>query len=66
MEKKNKTRSTVAGVVFVGCLFIGLALGILFNKTVVGLLLGLGIGFIAMGIIWTLMIEKRNPENDQK
>jgi hypothetical protein len=37
---------------------IGLGLGILYNKTAVGILLGMGIGFIAMGGVWALFRQK--------
>ena len=51
MDKRMKDNSTVGGVVFVGCMFIGLGIGILYNKTAVGVILGLGVGFIVMGAI---------------
>ncbi|MBP1915039.1 hypothetical protein [Lederbergia galactosidilytica] len=37
------------GVVFIGCIILGVGLGILFDKTGAGSLIGLGVGFIAMG-----------------
>lgn len=38
----------MAGLVFVGFLIIGLGFGLLFNKTAVGVLIGLGLGFLGM------------------
>lgn len=58
MDDKTKNTSTIAGVIFVGCMMIGLGLGILYNKTAVGILLGMGIGFIAMGGVWALFRQK--------
>ena len=49
-EKTRSKRNGAAGVIFVGCLLIGLAAGLLTGQTVVGLLGGLGVGFVAMGI----------------
>ena len=49
-EKQERSRSGVSGLVFVGCLILGLAVGFLIGNITVGLLGGLGIGFIAMAI----------------
>ena len=43
-------RSGVSGVIFVGCLMIGLAIGILTGEVVVAFFAALGLGFFAMGI----------------
>lgn len=51
MENDKKNKSKIGGIVFVGCLFIGLALGMYFHNTGVGVLLGLGVGFLAMGLV---------------
>lgn len=53
MEKsKEKSKSdTVGGLVFVGPLMIGIGLGIYYNQTAVGTLVGLGVGFILFGLI---------------
>jgi hypothetical protein len=47
-EKKEVSRSGISGLVFVGCLLIGLAAGFLAGNVTVGVLGGLGVGFIAM------------------
>lgn len=49
-EQESK-RKGVAGLVFVGCLMLGFAVGFLLSNLVVGLFGGLGIGFIAMAIV---------------
>ena len=60
LNGKNKSKSksdTVGGFVFVGPLMIGIGLGIYFNQTAVGLLVGLGFGFILFGLVKALMKE---------
>ena len=49
-EKQKPKRSGISGLVFVGCLLIGLAIGIFTNNVAVALIGALGIGFIAMAI----------------
>ena len=57
-EKKEKSKSdTVGGLVFVGPLMIGLGLGIYFNQTAVGVLVGLGFSFILFGLVKALIKE---------
>jgi hypothetical protein len=58
MEKKSRTgeRSDSlqyerGGIAFVGFIMLGLAFGILYNQTAVGILAGLGLGFISMAIL---------------
>lgn len=36
--------------VFVGCIILGLGIGMLFDHTGVGVMIGLGVGFIAMAL----------------
>jgi hypothetical protein len=55
-DKENKSRSdTAGGLVFVGPLMIGIGLGIYYNITAVGVLVGLGVGFILFGLVKALM-----------
>jgi hypothetical protein len=51
----KKKSDSVGGLVFVGPLMIGLGLGIYFNQTAVGVLVGLGVGFILFGLVKALM-----------
>ena len=49
-ETQKKKTSGASGVIFVGCLILGLAVGLLIGKIAFGLLGGLGVGLVAMGI----------------
>ncbi len=49
-EKQEPKRKGISGVVFVGFLLIGLAVGLLTGSVAASLIGGLGVGFVAMGI----------------
>ena len=49
-EKQTRKRSGVSGLIFVGCLMIGLAIGIWTGQVAVALLGALGVGFIGMAV----------------
>jgi len=49
--EERKKRKGISGLVFVGCLMIGFAIGFLTGNILVGLFGGLGVGFIAMAIV---------------
>ncbi|MFH1319966.1 MAG: hypothetical protein ABII90_04845 [Bacteroidota bacterium] len=54
MKSENKKLGAkIGGVVFTGCLFIGLGVGKYLGHTSIGLFIGMGIGFLLMGAIWT-------------
>lgn len=51
-KKENKAKAdTAGGLVFVGAFMIGIGLGIYYNITAVGVLVGLGVGFILFGLV---------------
>jgi hypothetical protein len=54
MVKKDK-KEDAAGLVFVGALFIGMALGMFYGNVAVGVLAGLGVGFILMALVRILL-----------
>ena len=49
-ENQKPDRKGVTGLIFVGCLMLGLAIGFLIGNVAAGVLGGLGVGFIAMAI----------------
>jgi len=55
-KKEEKTKAdTVGGLVFVGPLMIGLGIGIYYNITAVGVLVGLGVGFLLFALVKAFM-----------
>jgi hypothetical protein len=48
---KEIKRSGSGGVIFVGCLMLGLGAGFFLGNVVAGLFGGLGVGLIALGIV---------------
>lgn len=49
MAKKND--QSASGVAFVGCMMVGIGLGVLFDNAGAGTLLGIGVGFLVMSIM---------------
>ena len=49
-EVQKKRAGGASGVIFVGFLILGLAVGLFIGNVVFGLLGGLGVGMVAMGI----------------
>jgi len=46
METNHQNDFVNSGTIFVGCMFIGLGPGFLFNGVTPGVLIGMGVGFI--------------------
>lgn len=55
-DKKNNTNA-VTGTIFIGCMFIGMGIGIAFGNTGVGMFIGMGVGFLASALYKS---EKKN------
>lgn len=60
-SRKNKAKmgTSIGGVLFVGCMFIGAGIGMMYDAIPIGSAIGMGIGFIAMGIIWSYYTKRK-------
>jgi hypothetical protein len=58
MKKFKKKDEDIPGIAFVGCLFIGLGLGMFYGNVAIGALIGLGAGFIVMALLKYLLRKK--------
>ncbi len=57
-DNRKKSGSAIGGIVFVGCMFIGAGIGMIYDSQQIGGALGIGVGFISMGAIWAYYREK--------
>ena len=55
--KKRRKEDKGEDIIFVGGLFIGLGFGMIYGMVAQGVLIGMGIGFIAMGIVKLLRAQ---------
>ena len=51
MEEINERKDTMSWAAFIGCMFVGMGIGMLYDQPGVGTLLGMGAGYIAEAII---------------
>ena len=58
-ENKQKTARKVGGLLFVGCMFIGMAIGQYIDNVGMGTMGGMGVGFIMMAVVWLSEANKR-------
>ena len=57
-NEKKKTKITIGGLVFVGCLMLGIGIGFIKYAVHIGAVIGLGVGFIAMAAVWAYYDRK--------
>ena len=50
-SQKNKNWDKISGAVFVGCMFLGIGIGMIYDNVSIGTLIGMGVGFIASAIV---------------
>jgi hypothetical protein len=50
MGDQTNDTNKIAGIIFIGIMFIGIGIGKYFDNTTVGTLIGLGTGFLASAI----------------
>ncbi len=60
MKKPEKTSWMNSSLLLPGCMFVGMGFGMLYNATHIGLFIGMGVGFISIGIIKLLSCQESN------
>ena len=60
MRKPEKTSWMNMSLLLPGCMFVGMGIGMLYNATQIRLFLGMGVGFISIGIIKLLRSQESN------
>lgn len=60
MKKLEKTTWKNSSILLPGCMFIGMGIGMLFDATQVGLFIGMGVGFVSIGLIKLLTGQESN------
>lgn len=58
MSEEKKSGSSIAGLVFAGCMFIGAGIGMAMGAVQVGGAIGMGVGFLAMAGTWIYFRDK--------
>lgn len=51
INAKSEESSNLSWYIFTGCMFIGMGIGMAFDCTGTGVLVGMGVGFIAYAIL---------------
>lgn len=60
MKKLENTSWMNSSLLLPGFMFIGMGLGMLFNATQIGLFIGMGVGFVSIGMIKILKGQESN------
>lgn len=60
-EKTDKTKEArkIGGILFTGCMFIGMAIGWYSEALTIGMLAGMGLGFIMMAVVMVSATSKK-------
>lgn len=58
-EERKKAMQKASGMLFTGCMFLGMAAGWYFGDIKIGLFGGMGIGFILMAVALVSSANKR-------
>lgn len=58
-DERKKAAQKAGGLLFVGCMFLGMAAGFYFHAVQIGLFGGMGLGFIMMAVVAISNANKR-------
>ncbi len=59
MSTSSRVHKHLGGLVFVACMFIGMGIGLLFGRSGAGCLIGMGVGFLLMGLLMSGILKVR-------
>ncbi len=62
MKKLGKTSWMNSSLLLPGFMFIGMGIGMLFNATQIGLFIGMGVGFVSIGLI--KLLPRQEPKSN--
>lgn len=63
MDTNQKNALINGGTIFVGCMFIGMGIGFLFNALVPAMFIGMGVGFVAKSIYDRKSVNQNSNES---
>jgi hypothetical protein len=58
-DEKPGNAKKIGGLLFVGCMFIGMAVGWYIDRFQIGMFGGMGIGFIMMAVVYVSEANKK-------
>ena len=58
-NEAKKAAQKAGGLLFTGCMFLGMAAGWYFGRMVIGMFAGMGIGFIMMAVVIVSSANKK-------
>ena len=58
MNTENKPENRIGGLVFAGCLMLGVGIGFIKHAVHMCAVIGLGVGFIARAAVWAYYDRK--------
>ena len=62
MSVNNKVHKHLGGIIFVACMFLGMGIGMLFDRSGAGCLIGMGVGFVLMGLFMSGILKLKTTE----
>ena len=51
-DEKKRNAKKIGGMLFTGCMFLGMAIGWYTHSFTIGLFGGIGVGFIMSAVVW--------------
>lgn len=64
MAEKKRIRKAIPLLVMAACFITGVTLGFLYNDITAGILIGLGAGFFAMGMLRLILNREKKPPTE--